>query len=276
LGFGEAAPSPEAMVVRPRLRVNSHGAAHALACAVALVACACERMGSAADFEITATYAHDATAYTQGLLTADSVLYESTGRYGVSDVRRVHIRTGEVLARTPIAANQFGEGLAMHAGKLYQLTWKAGAAYVYAPETLAPLDSFRYTGEGWGLASDASRLYMSDGSDSIRVLVPETFAVERVIRVRYRGAPLLRLNELEVFAGMLLANVYESNWIAQIEIGSGEVLRMLNFSDLYPRRPPRADVMNGIAVTPDGTQLLLTGKLWPTMFQVRLRSSTTP
>ncbi len=246
-----------------------------LACAVVLAACACERTDSAADFEITASYPHDASAYTQGLVTTDSGLYESTGRYGVSDLRRVDLRTGKVLARRALAPTEFGEGLALHAGRLYQLTWKEGTAYVYSPETLAPLDSLRYPGEGWGLASDGRRLYMSDGSDSIRVLVPETFAVERIIRVRYRGEPLRQLNELEFFDGALLANVYETSWVAQIDVGSGETIRVLDFEELYPRRPIGTEVMNGIAVTADGTQLLLTGKLWPVLFQVRLRSPAT-
>lgn len=246
-----------------------------LSCALALLVCACDG-GAAADYEVTATYPHDVTAYTQGLLTSDSVLFESTGIYGMSDVRRVDMRTGKVLSRRATSPEQFAEGLALHAGRLYQLTWKEGTANVYSPETLAPLDSFRYQGEGWGLASDGHRLYMSDGSDSIRVLVPETFAVERVFRVQHRGAPLTQLNELEVFAGALLANIYASNWVAQIEIGSGEVIRMLDFTELYRNRVRGAEVMNGIAVTPDGTQLLLTGKRWPTVFQVRLLSPTAP
>ena len=241
-----------------------------------LLACACARQDGAADFEITATYVHDGAAYTQGLVAVDSVLLESTGRYGASDIRRVDLSTGRVLARVPLAANEFGEGLARHEGRLYQLTWKEGTAYVYDAETLAPLDTLRYEGEGWGLASDGQRLYMSDGSDSLRVLVPETFAVERVLRVTHQGTSLSQLNELEFFEGTLLANVYESNWVAQIDPSSGRVLRMLDFADLYLRRPSGVEVMNGIAVSPDGTQLLLTGKLWPTLFQVRIRRAQTP
>jgi glutamine cyclotransferase len=235
-----------------------------------LLACACAGQEGAADFEVTATFAHDDAAYTQGLIAVDSVLIESTGRYGASDVRRVHASTGRVLSRRPLAATEFGEGLALHEGRLYQLTWKEGTAYVYDAETLAPLDTFRYAGEGWGLASDGQRLYMSDGSDSIRVLVPATFAVERVFRVTHQGVPLSQLNELEFFGGALLANVFGSNWIAEIDPVSGSVVRLLDFAGLYPRRPPGVEVMNGIAVTPDGTQLLLTGKLWPSVFQVRV------
>ena len=171
----------EAALVRQLLR-----AGYAFSGVAALFVCACEG-NVAADYEVTATYPHDARAYTQGLLTSDSVLFESTGRYGMSDVRRVDLRTGAILDRRALTPKQFGEGLALHAGRLYQLTWQEGTAYVYSPETLAPLDSFRYAGEGWGLASDGRRLYMSDGSDSVRILVPETFAVERVLQVRHRG-----------------------------------------------------------------------------------------
>lgn len=249
------------------------------AIAVLLVACltsfgiaACHDTNSRAStaYEVTAQFPHDSSAYTQGLLWANSVLFESTGLNGRSDVRRVDLRSGRVIASTPLAADRFGEGLALLKGRLYQLTWKAGVAYSYDAATLAPRDSFNYSGEGWGLATDGTSLIMSDGSDSLRVLSPETFHVERVIHVHYNGAPLHQLNELEYVNGEVLANVYESNWILRIDPATGDVREMIDFADLYPDRPTSAEVMNGIAVAPDGKQLLLTGKYWPVLFQVRL------
>jgi glutamine cyclotransferase len=223
-----------------------------------------------AHFDVTGRFPHDSTAYTQGLLWADSTLYESTGLYGRSDLRRVDLRTGRVLASRPLAANRFGEGLALLKGRLYQLTWESGVAYTYDAATLAPLDSFRYAGEGWGLATDGASLIMSDGSDSLRVLSPATFRVQRVVHVRYKGDPLYKLNELEYVDGDLLANVYQSNWVLRIDPATGDVREVLDFADLYPDRPASAEVMNGIALAPDGRQLLLSGKRWPVLFQVRL------
>lgn len=223
-------------------------------------------------YEVTARFPHDSSAYTQGLLYGDGVLFESTGLNGRSDVRRVDPKSGRVLASRPLAADRFGEGLALLNGRLYQLTWKAGVAYSYDAATLAPRDSFSYRGEGWGLATDGTSLIMSDGSDSLRVLSPETFQVERVIHVHYNGAPLYQLNELEYVDGELLANVYQSDWVLRIDPATGDVRETIDFADLYPDRPASAEVMNGIALAPDGKQLLLTGKFWPVLFQVRLRS----
>ena len=240
--------------------------------AVVVVACRGER--TPAPFEIVAQYPHDQTAYTQGLLRVDSVLFESTGRYGRSELRRVDLKSGRVLALRPLAANRFGEGLALVKDRLYQLTWESGIAYTYDAATLAPGDSFPYPGQGWGLATDGTSLFMSDGSDSLRVLSPDKFAVQRVLHVKYNGSPLYKLNEMEYVNGELLANVYESNWIVRIDPSSGEVRGVLDFADLFPDRPQPAEVMNGIAIAPDSGQLLVTGKLWPTMFQVRLRPAT--
>jgi glutamine cyclotransferase len=241
-------------------------------CAALVVAACGDR--APAPFDIVARYPHDQRAYTQGLLRVDSVLFESTGQYGHSEIRRVDLKSGKVLASRPLAANRFGEGLALVKDKLYQITWKENVAYTYDAATLAPRDSFSYPGEGWGLATDGTVLFMSDGSDSLRVLTPETFKVQRVVHVKYNGGPLYKLNEMEYVGGELLANVYESNWIVRIDPSSGEVHSVIDFADLFPNRPPPAEVMNGIAIARDSGQLLVTGKLWPTVFQIRLRPPT--
>lgn len=244
---------------------------------VAVVVAGCGRPPASEPFAVTARYPHDSTAYTQGLLTSGGFLYESTGLYGHSELRREDTRSGRVLARVRLPSDRFGEGLALLGGRLYQLTWTSGVAYVYDAATLALVDSLKYPGEGWGLATDGASLIMSDGSDSLRFLAPATFRLQRVVHVRYQGAPLQQLNELEYVRGDLFANVYQTNWILRIDPETGDVKELLDFSDLYPagRRPPWADVMNGIAVADSG-QLLLTGKLWPIMFQVRLRKAAGP
>jgi glutamine cyclotransferase len=243
----------------------------ALSASLVLSACGSgERHQSGASYEVTGRFPHDPTAYTQGLVWAGSILFESTGLYGHSELRRVDLRSGRVLASRPLTADRFGEGLALLKGRLYQLTWKEGVAYAYDAATLAPRDSFHYAGEGWGLATDGTLLIMSDGSDSLRVLSPATFQVQRVVHVRYNGAPFYQLNELEYVNGEVLANVYQSNWVMRIDPATGTVREAIDFADLYPERPGSAEVMNGIALAPDGSQLLLTGKLWPVLFQVRL------
>ena len=254
------------------IRPSSVSLIAALAILVGVACRGTERQRSTR-YEVTARFPHDSSAYTQGLLYADGVLFESTGLNGRSDVRRVDLKSGRVLASRPLPADRFGEGLALLEGRLYQLTWKAGVAYTYDAATLAPRDSFNYPGEGWGLAADGTSLIMSDGSDSLRVLSPETFKVQRVVHVRDNGAPLYQINELEYVNGELFANVYQSNWVLRIDPATGDVRETIDFADLYPDRPAYAEVMNGIALAPDGKQLLLTGKYWPVMFQVRLRPS---
>jgi glutamine cyclotransferase len=238
---------------------------------LAVVACGGETRAPTR-FDVTARYPHDSAAYTQGLFWADSVLFESTGRYGHSDVRRVDLASGRVLARHALAADKFGEGLALVGGRLYQLTWQSGIAYVYEPPTLALLDSLRYPGEGWGLTTDGKSLIMSDGSDSLRFLEPSTFRVQRVVHARYNDQPIQKLNELEYVGGDVFANVYESNWIIRIDPANGKVREVIDFDDLYPKRAGFAEVMNGISLSPDGKQLLLTGKMWPVLFEVRLKA----
>jgi glutamine cyclotransferase len=241
---------------------------------VSQILTACEGVGhhQPAEYEETAHFPHDPTAFTEGLVALDTVLFESTGQYGHSELRRVDLRSGRVLASRALPADRFGEGLALLNDRLYQLTWKAGVAYTYDAATLTPGDSFHYTGEGWGLATDGRNLIMSDGSDSLRVLSPATFQVQRVVHVSYQDAPIYQLNELEYVDGELLANVYQTNWVVRIDPATGVVREALDFADLYQNRSALADVMNGIALAPDGRQLLLTGKRWPVVFQVQLRS----
>jgi glutamine cyclotransferase len=228
-------------------------------------------------YEVTAQFPHDAGAYTQGLVWADGVLFESTGLYGQSSVRRVDLQTGGVLMSKPLPANRFGEGLAFLNGTLYQLTWKEGVAYTYDAATLALRDSVHYPGQGWGLTTDGTSLIMSDGSDVLRFIAPTTFQLQRVVYVRFNGAPLARLNELEYVNGEVLANVYQTDWIVRIDPATGVVRERIDFADLYRNRPSSIDyVMNGIALAPDGQQLLVTGKFWPVLFQVRLNAPVQP
>ena len=217
---------------------------------------------------------HDPGAYTQGLVFHDGVFLESTGLYGQSQLRRVDPATGQVLARTTLAAERFGEGLALLGDRLYQLTWKSQVGYIYDLTSLALVDSFAYAGEGWGLTTDGTNLIMSDGSATLRFLDPATFAVRREVEVRDGRSPLTRLNELEYVNGEVYANVYQSTWIVRIDPDSGQVRQWLDLASLVPKdkRGSTEDVLNGIAHDPATGTLYLTGKRWPQMHSIRVDS----
>jgi len=225
-------------------------------------------------YTIAQRFPHDTSAYTQGLVYAGGQLYESTGLWGHSELRRVVLETGAVEARFRLPDDRFGEGLALLGGKLYQLTWKSGTGYVYDAATLAPLDSFRYAGEGWGLATDGASLIMSDGTATLRVLDTTDFHVVREVTVQDQGSPLREINELEFVHGVLFANVYQSDWIVRIDPATGAVQEWIDLAGLLPERDrtPNTDVLNGIAFDETSGNLLVTGKRWPTLFALKLRS----
>lgn len=229
-----------------------------------------------APVEVVARYPHDRGAYTQGLVWHDGVIYESTGLQGESTLRRVDLETGEVLTRIDLAGDHFGEGVAIIGDRLYQLTWRSGVAFVYDLTTLAVVDSLHYEGEGWGLTHDGTSLIMSDGSDRLKFLDPADFRVLREVQVRDRGAPLTSLNELEFINGEVWANVYQSDYIVRIDPESGDVEGWIDLSSLLSRedRTGGVDVLNGIAWDSAGARLLVTGKRWPYVFHVAMRSGS--
>lgn len=221
--------------------------------------------------EVVASYPHDPSAFTQGLvLTADGTLYESTGLEGRSSVRQVDLTTGKVLRKIDLPLPYFGEGLALADGKLIQLTWKHGTAFVYDAFSFSERSRFAYPGEGWGLATQGSTLVMSDGSDELQFRDATTFEENRRIRVTRAGQPLRRLNELEWVEGSIYANIWMTQSIAVIDATSGRVTAIVDAAKLLtPEEASRADVLNGIAYDARSGDFLITGKLWPKMFRVR-------
>lgn len=215
---------------------------------------------------------HDPEAFTQGLLLKDGVLYESTGRYGQSDVRRVDWRTGRVLDRRPLPDEYFGEGLALAGKTLYQLTWKEGTAFLYDVKSLRPTGQLSYRGEGWGLVWDGRQFHMSDGSADIATRNKD-FALQKSVTVSDERGPIQELNELELVPGALLANVWQTWKVAYIEPQTG---RLLSWLDLTPLREDLAKrgahhgVANGLAWDGAAGQLLVTGKNWPLLYAVRI------
>lgn len=219
--------------------------------------------------KVLAEYPHDPRAFTQGLVWHDGVLYESTGNWGVSTIRRVEPTTGEVLASRRIDPGLFGEGLAVIGNQLIQLTWKAGLALVYDPGSLAIIDQLAYRGEGWGLAYDGQRLVMSDGSAWLSFRDPADLKVLSKIEVKLAGEPVPYLNELEHVGDALYANVWGEDRIVRIDPRSGAVTAVIEASGLLSlteRR--RVDVLNGIAYDPETKSFWITGKYWPKIFRV--------
>lgn len=221
-------------------------------------------------YKVLKTYPHDAAAFTQGLLMDDGFLWESTGRLGESSIRKVNFETGEVIKNVPLEDQFFGEGLALHDDKFYQLTWQNERAFVYDRE-LNRVGEVNYSGEGWGLCSNGTDLIFSNGTSEIRFLDPATFEVRRSMIVRRGGMRAGRLNELEFYNGKIYANVYQSDDIYEIDPENGEVTAWIDLSGLWPTAErPFDGVLNGIAFNPATNRLLVTGKLCPKIYEIEL------
>jgi glutaminyl-peptide cyclotransferase len=220
---------------------------------------------------VVAKYPHARDAFTQGLLWHDGAMYESTGRYGRSSLRRVRLEDGEVLAERSLDPSLFGEGLALVDDRLVQLTWRSGVAVVSDLESLEQRDMLRYPGEGWGLCFDGTALVMSDGSSILDLRSPQTLELLSEMTVWRGDRPVRKLNELECVGDDLYANVWQSNEIMRIDAKTGRVTAVIDASGLLTASESmRADVLNGIAYKPDTDTFLLTGKLWPHVFEVDL------
>ncbi|WP_408950405.1 glutaminyl-peptide cyclotransferase [Lysobacter sp. Hz 25] len=224
-------------------------------------------------YRVVARYPHDAGAFTQGLIFKDGFLYESTGMYGRSSVRKVRLADGKVLEKTDLPASVFGEGLTDRGQQLLVLTWTTQTGYIVKLPGLAVTGNFAYPGEGWGLARSADTIYMSDGTAQIRLLDPKSLRERSRIRVTFNGKPLPQLNELEWVDGELFANVWMTDSIVRIDPNSGRVVGRIDLGGLLARHGTRArgaDVLNGIAYDGARKRLFVTGKLWPDLFEIEL------
>ena len=220
---------------------------------------------------VVASYPHDPSAYTQGLTIYDGEMYEGTGQYGRSTLRRVELSTGVVERRKALRPEHFGEGIAVLNDELYQLTWKSGLAFVYDLESFALLRTFQIDGEGWGLTHDGERLILSDGSSELSFIDPASFEVIGRLSVRDAGQPVDQLNELEYIRGEIWANIWFDDRIVRISPDTGEVLGWIDLAGLYPRaQRGYEDVLNGIAFDPESERLFVTGKNWPRLYEIEL------
>ena len=248
---------------------------------VVLIACllvpqpACNQPGPppVEEYRILTVVPHDAGSYTQGLVFLDGRLFESTGQYGRSSLRELEPATGTVLRSRPLTEEYFGEGLAVVGDRLVQLTWKEGVAFVIDPETLDVVRTYTYEGEGWGLCSDGTTVFMSNGTDTLYQRDSQSFAIVDRLPVTKAGFPLSGLNELECVGESILANVFLSDEIVRIDKSTGRVTGVIDGYWLAGPGQRPADpnaVLNGIAYEPTRGTLFITGKLWPAMLEITL------
>jgi glutamine cyclotransferase len=226
------------------------------------------------NYKVTGRFPHDPHAFTEGLLVAPGgkTFYESVGQYGESDVREVDIATGKVLRQHRLDKSVFGEGLAELAGKLYQLSWQNHLGFIYSPRTLKPSGTFRYKGEGWGLtAYGKSQFLMSDGTSKLAIR-DQNFRLLKQVEVLDGVHPVTYVNELEMDGADLLANVWTTDYLAVIDPHSGKVKAWVDMRGLLSEQVrSQADVMNGIAYDPQRHKLYVTGKYWPTVFEIEIQ-----
>jgi len=220
---------------------------------------------------VVGKHPHATDAFTQGLIWHEGAMYESIGRYGQSALRKVRLKDGKVLRERKLGPEVFGEGLARVGERLIQLTWRSGLAFVSDLATLDKRETLHYPGEGWGLCYDGTALVMSDGSSILEFRDPESMEFLSEVSVLKNGHPVRSLNELECVGSEIYANIWQSDEILRIDRESGRVTATIDASGLLTRvESIRADVLNGIAYKPDSKTFLLTGKLWPHVFEVEL------
>jgi len=230
-------------------------------------------------YQIVRVLPHDPKAYTQGLLISGDTLFESTGLYGHSSLRRLELKSARQLARVSLPARLFGEGIALAQGRLLQLSWREGEVRIYHPDSLQLQQTKHIEGEGWGLTFDGQRLIQSDGSAMLIFRDPEDLRELERLQVRTGEQALSGLNELQYANGRILANIYPADCVAVIDPGDGQVVGWLDMKTLASelrRDSPSAEVTNGIAYDPVADTYYLTGKRWPTLFELRINALAKP
>ena len=254
-----------------------------LLCAALIIASALCASAQAAipvyGYHVVHAYPHDTAAYTEGLFYQNGHLYESTGGVGASSVRKVALKTGEVVQRQDLPGEYFGEGIVDWQQQLIQLTWRAQTGFVYDLASLKVQRTFSYPGEGWGLTRNDKHIFMSDGSSVLRILDPATLESIGSVMVTADGVPVTNLNELEWVDGEIYANVWLTQRIARIDPVSGHVVGWIDLTGLFDitQLPdPGNDVLNGIAWDAVHKRLFVTGKRWPKLFEITLSKRPAP
>ncbi len=229
-------------------------------------------------YRIVRQIPHDPSFWTQGLVFDGGFLYEGTGEYGNSGIFKIAPSTGQVLQSRTLESEYFGEGITIFQDRLIQLTWKSHTGFVYDKKSFALLKTFSYPTEGWGLTHNGRELILSDGTDTLYFLDPQTYTVTHQIKVTAAGRPVTQLNELEFVNGHILANLWQSDRIAQINPDTGAVVAWIDLGGLLDSivTDNPVDVLNGIAWNPKTGRLFVTGKLWPTLFEIEWVTNPPP
>jgi len=224
-------------------------------------------------YEIVHIYPHDPSAFTQGLVFTGGKLYEGTGQEGRSSLRELELQSGNIVKKVELPEPYFGEGIALLNNKIYQLTWQHQVGFIYNADTFEQVGKFNYSGEGWGLTTDGHSLILSDGSNRIRFIDPDSFRVTKTIAVVDGNLPVNELNELEYVNGEIYANIWHDNRIVTIDPQTGRITGWIDLTGLLPPGDVHDEeaVLNGIAYDQASGRLFVTGKLWPRLFEIKLK-----
>ena len=225
-------------------------------------------------YNIINEYPHDITSYTQGLEFHNGELFESTGQYGESKLRKIDYKTGEVMQNVNLAKEYFGEGLTVINNQVYQLTWQRGVGFIYDIETFERKSSFKYnqSKEGWGICNDGKQIYKSDGTEKIWLLDSKSLQEQSYIQAYHNKGKTTELNELEFVNGKIYANRYQKNGVAIINPKNGAIEGVIDFTPLKNKvkQHPGLDVLNGLAWNSETNTLFVTGKRWNKLFEVEI------
>ncbi|MGB8715492.1 MAG: glutaminyl-peptide cyclotransferase [Rhodanobacteraceae bacterium] len=231
-------------------------------------------------YRVVHSWPHDTGAYTEGLFWHDGYLYESTGNVGTSTIRKVDLKTGETVKKITLMPPYYGEGIIVFGDKLYQLTWQSGTGFIYDFDSFRKIGQFSYPGQGWALTTDGKHIYMSDGTPQIRVLDPDSLAIDHRITVTWNGHEVANVNELEWIKGEIWANIWLTRRIARINPKTGAITGFVDLTGLGPKpgemRDPNNDVLNGIAYDSKRDRIFVTGKNWPQLYQIELTRPRKP
>lgn len=225
------------------------------------------------NYKLTAVFPHDPQAFTQGLEIYKQKLYESTGLYGRSSLRKIDLKTGRIVKKIKLKNEIFGEGITVLNDKIYQLSWKENTCFVYDID-FRLIKTFQYQGQGWGLTNNQKDLIMSNGSETIFFRDPDNFEIKKKITVKKADKKINMINELEYAADYIYANLWRKNYIIKIDPKTGQIAAYLDLhsivKNLKTNYPEKIGVLNGIAYDSSDNSFLITGKLWPRIYKIKL------
>ena len=227
-------------------------------------------------YEIVHVYPHDPEAYTQGLQYQDGSMYEGTGQYGESSLRKTDMSNGKIISVLNIDSQLFGEGITIYGDKIYQITWRSRKGFIYNLKTFSLESTFQYNSEGWGITTAGDKLIMSDGSHKLYHIAPSGFHILKEVEVFDHTGPVEQLNELEYVEGLVWANVWQTDRIVAIDPETGAVKEDIHLDSLLTpaeksKLTDHDDVLNGIAWNPQKKTFYVTGKRWPKLFEIKMK-----